>query len=175
LINSIQKINIYSVSHGWILLLLFIFLLPFSFFYTIPLVILCILGIAAIFPQMNLYCNNEGIKQYGLAFLCIYIPMIISMTDAVNFSESLRKAISFSLYYFIGLAVILFMSKKEKQKKLIYTLGALLTIWCMDAVWQSYNGFNILGYPYDEHWLTGVFHEKKTTGSDFSNTFTFIF
>ena len=90
--------------------------------------------------------------------------MILSLPDAVNFQESFRKVLSFSVYYLMGVAVISSLTVETRRQYLINGIGVLLVVCCLDAVWQSYAGSNIFGFPYDSWRLTGVFYPKSRLG-----------
>ena len=63
----------------------------------------------------------------------------------------------------MGVAVISLLTDETRKQYLINGIGVLLLFWCLDAVWQSYAGSNLLGYPYDTQ-LSGVFYPKIRLG-----------
>ena len=150
-------------KYSWLIVLLYIALLPTKSFYNIPIIILAVAGITLIFFQWTMCYENNNIKRFGLVFLCIWIPMILSLPDAVNFQESFRKVLSFAAYYLMGVAVIYLLTNEARRRYLINGIGVLLVIWCLDAVWQSYAGSNLLGFPYETQ-LSGVFYPKVRLG-----------
>jgi len=151
-------------KYSWLLILLYIALLPTKSFYDIPIIILAAAGIILIYLHRNICCENGDIKRFGLVFLCIWIPMVLSLPDAVNFQESFRKTLSFAAYYLMGVAVISLLTNEVRRNYLINGIGVLLLFWCLDAIWQSYAGSDIFGFPYDSNSLTGVFYPKKRLG-----------
>jgi len=151
-------------KYSWLLLLLYIVLLPTKSFYIIPIIILAAAGIVLIYLHRNICCENDNIKRFGLVFLCIWIPMILSLPDAVNFQESFRKVLSFAAYYLMGIAVISSLTNEYRRQYLINGIGILLLFWVLDAVWQSYSGSDFFGFPYDSWRLTGVFYPKSRLG-----------
>jgi len=151
-------------KYSWLIVLLYIALLPTKSFHNIPIIILAAAGIIVIYLHRNICCENDNIKRFGLVFLCIWVPMVLSLPDAVNFQESFRKVLTFTAYYLMGVAVISLLTNEARRKYLINGMGVLLVIWCLDAVWQSYAGSDIFGFPYDSNSLTGVFYPKKRLG-----------
>ena len=149
---------------SWLILLSYIALLPTKSLYNIPIIIFGATGIVLIYLYRNICCNNENIKRFGLIFLCIWLPMILSLPDAVNFQESFRKVLSFAAYYLMGVAVISLLTDEARRQYLIKGIGMVLLIWCLDAVWQSYSGSNLLGFPYDGYRLNGIFFQKLRLG-----------
>jgi len=151
-------------KYSWVLLLLYIALLPTKTLFNIPIVILAGTGIILIYLDRNLCYKNDNIRKFGLVFLCVWIPMILSLPDAVNFQESFRKVLSFSAYYIMGISVIFLLTDEARKRYLINGMGVLLVIWCLDAVWQSYAGSNLFGYPYHGTSLSGIFYPKLRLG-----------
>ena len=151
-------------KYFWIIVLLYIALLPSKSLYNFPIIILAAAGVILVYLHKSMCCENENIKRFGLVFLCIWIPMILSLPDAVNFQESFRKVLSFSAYYLMGVSVIFLLTDEIREKYLIHGIGALLLIWCLDASWQSYTGSNLLGFPYHDKQLSGIFYPKLRLG-----------
>jgi len=104
---------------SWLILLLYFALLPTKTLYNVPIIIFAVAGIVLIYLYRNICCENENIKRFGLVFLCIWIPMILSLPDAVNFQESFRKVISFAAYYLMGVAVISLITDETRKQYFI--------------------------------------------------------
>ena len=162
--NTLQLNKAALDKYSWIIVLLYIALLPTKSWFNLPIIILAAAGVALIFSYRNIYCNNDNIKSFGLIFLCIWIPMVLSLPDAVNFQESSRKVLSFAAYYFMGVAVISLLTEETRRQYLVNGIGIVLLIWCLDASWQSYTGSNILGFPYNDKQLSGIFYPKLKLG-----------
>ena len=103
-------------KYSWLIVLLYIALLPTKSFYNIPIIILAVAGITLIFFQWTMCYENNNIKRFGLVFLCIWIPMILSLPDAVNFQESFIKVLSFVAYYLMGVAVISLLADETRNR-----------------------------------------------------------
>jgi len=159
--NQLSKIIL--GKYLWLLILLYIALLPTKLFYNIPISILAAAGIILIYLRRDICYENDNIKRFGMVFLCIWIPMVLSLPDAVNFQESFRKVLTFTAYYLMGIAVISLLTSEVRRQHLINGMGVVLVIWCLDAVWQSYTGSNLLGFPYETQ-LSGVFYPKFRLG-----------
>ena len=163
--NKATPVNITILGKfSWLILLSYIALLPTKSFYNIPIIILAVAGIALIYLYRDSYYENDNIKRFGLIFLCIWIPMILSLPDAVNFQESFRKVLSFAAYYLMGVAVISLLTDETRKQYFINGTGVLLFFWCLDASWQSYAGSNLFGFPYDNDKLSGIFYPKLRLG-----------
>jgi len=151
-------------KYAWTIVLLYIALLPTRTLQIVPIIIFTATGIALIYLCRNICCDNDKIKRFGLVFLCIWIPMVLSLPDAVNFQESFRKVLGFAAYYLMGVAVISLLTDETRKQYFINGTGILLLFWCLDASWQSYEGSNFFGFPYDHGNLSGIFYPKLRLG-----------
>ena len=150
-------------SYLWFPVVLYIALLPTSTLYNIPLLILALPGMLFVWQDRNILYSDERIKRFGILFLCIWIPMLISLPDAVNFSRSFTKTLSFPLYFLMGVPVILYFTDARQRRLFVVSTGILMLLWCLDAAWQAYSGVDIFGYPHRGQ-LTGVFYPSLGIG-----------
>ncbi len=150
----------------WILPLLYFVLLPFGALYNGALLLLAIVGLYACVSGKQ--SPDMAWKQYLKLFLCIFIPLCLSLTDAIQLDQSARKAFSFSLYIFTGLGIIKIFEDRKNVDSFLMGLGVLITLWVFDALFQYVAGQNLLGYPFDNaggaRRLTGIFYPKHRIG-----------
>jgi len=102
-------------------------------------------------------------RSFTLAFFLFWIPMILSVPDAVEPSEALRVTALYLRFFFAGLFVIWAIDSPEKRDLLLKFTAYLLLFWVADAVFQFFAGFNSFGYPL-LHQLTGVFGRHLRLG-----------
>lgn len=169
-------------KYGWFIIFLFFLLLSGNALFNIPLALLCIFGIHVLVKNRTIDLEQSNIRLFGIMCLCIVIPMILSLFDAVAFNESLRKTVTFIMFYFTGVTIIISLANPRYRKYLLYSIFFLMCFWIFDAVWQSISGKNILGYPYDVRVgdkslqrLTGVFYPHKRIGIILANLSPFYF
>jgi len=148
----------------WPLPLLVIVFLPFINISNIFLLIVVIVGIIYFIYTFKNTINNKKIQLYMALFLCVYLPMLFSLPDAVNFAETSRKVLSFLLFIFMGVAIIHIYEKNKTKDLLLFGIGILLTFWTIDALFQFIIGQNILGYPYTGKQLRGIFYPDYRIG-----------
>lgn len=152
----------YNVS--WFLPLLFFAFLPFTPLYNASLFILILLGVGYLIRDFKGSVKNRSYQLYLSLFLCIFVPMLLSLPDAIKFDETLRKVLSFSLYIFIGLVIINIFKSQRVKDLFLYGIGIVVTLWTIDALYQYLSGTNLLGYPYEGGQLTGIFYPKYRIG-----------
>ena len=147
------------------LLLAFVALLPADPIYNAPLIVLAILGLAQLaFGRVRL--RSTRYRFLCIAFLCIWLPMVASLPDAVNPTESFRKTASLCIYFLGGVyAVGAFRSFHELGWVMAGT-SVICGFWILDALWQFQTGADWFGFPYTEgERLTGMFYTGRIGGA----------
>ena len=90
--------------------------------------------------------------------------MVLSLFDAVNFAESLRKVMSFLGFYPAGVLVIACASREWPARRIVIGVASILAIWVLDGIVQFTAGTGLLGFLYEKSRLTRVFYPKYTLG-----------
>lgn len=129
------------------LLLAFVLLLPFDPLYNGPLILLALFGIGRVVSARTRLGSPEN-RFLGVAFLCIWLPMLASLPDAVGFDGALRKAASLCVYYFAGVYAIAACTRFRDLDRLVVGVAAICVFWCADALWQFATGRDWFGIPY---------------------------
>ena len=146
------------------LLVAFLALLPVEPLYNAPFIALAILGlIRLIFQRVRL--DSPEHRFLCIAFLCIWLPMLASLPDAVNPAESLRKTASLCLYFLAGVYVVGAYHRFRDLDRVMIGAAAICTFWALDAVWQFQTGADLFGIPYEEgSRLRGMFFDTGRIG-----------
>ena len=143
------------------LLLAFVALLPFDPLYNAPFIALAILGLRRLISRRVLLGSPES-RFLCIAFLCMWLPMLASLPDAVNPAESLRKTASLCLYFLAGVYVVGAYHRFRDIDRVMIGAAAVWIFWTLDAVWQFQTGANWFGIPYKEgSRLPGMFYTGK--------------
>ena len=143
------------------LLLAFTILLPAEPLYNAPLIALAALGL------MRLVSGRVRLGAYEnrficIAFLCIWLPMLASLPDAVNPVESIRKTASFCIYFLAGIYVVGAYLRFRDLDWVMMGTAAICLFWVFDALWQFQTGADWFGVPYQEGTrLTGIFYTGR--------------
>ena len=147
------------VANG--LLLAFVALLPAEPFYNAPLIALAVLGLIRLVSRRTRLGSSEN-QFLCFAFLCIWLPMLASLPDAVNPVESLRKTASICIYFLAGVYAVGAYSRFRELDWIIVGVTAICMFWTLDALWQFQTGTDWFGIPYQESTrLTGVFYTGR--------------
>ena len=137
----------------------FLLLLPFSRSSELPMFIMAILGGVLIWKHGKQAVWEGGAKTFSLLFLCIWVPMALSVPDSLWFEKSLSTTLTYPRIYLAGIYLIWVLREELPRQRLLKLSAWLLLFWVVDALVQAVVGYNLLGYAYPER-LNGLFGPK---------------
>ncbi len=147
-----------------ILVWMIFLLLPFGRATELPNTIAAISAIFLL-RSNQIKIKEDVYKYFSFAFLCLWLPMLISLFDAVNFERSFKTVLGFLRFWLSGLFVIWVFLKNERRNIFLKLMAWLVLFWSLDALMQYLNGVNIFGYEYDGgSRLNGIFGDKLNFG-----------
>jgi|GEM_PF-301085 len=157
-------IRSYLHERPWPLLLVWscIALLPIGRTAEIPVAAMAVYG-GAFWYKGTIQPLQGRYRSFTLAFFLFWIPMILSVPDAVEPSEALRVTALYLRFFFAGLFIVWAIDSPEKRDLLLKFITYLLLFWVADAIFQFFVGFNSFGYPL-LHQLSGVFGRQLKLG-----------
>lgn len=138
----------------------FLLLLPFSRSAELPIFIMAILGGVLIWKRGKRAVWEGGAKTFSLLFLCIWIPIALSVPDSLWFKKSLSTALTYPRVYLAGIYLIWMLREELARKRLLKLSAWLLVFWIFDALMQAVVGYDLLGYAYPER-LNGLFGQDN--------------
>lgn len=136
----------------------FLLLLPFGRSSELPMFIMAILGGILIWKQRKAVIWEGGAKTFSLLFLCIWVPIALSVPDSVWFKRSLSTALTHPRIYLAGIYLIWVLREDLARERLLKLSAWLMLFWVFDALVQAAVGYDLLGYRYPER-LNGMFGE----------------
>ena len=138
----------------------YLLLLPFSRSSELPMFIMAILGGMLIWKHGKQAVWQGGAKTFSLLFLCIWVPIALSVPDSLWFKKSLSTMLSYPRIYFAGIYLIWILREDLARERLLKLSAWLLLFWVVDALIQAAVGYDLLGYAYPER-LNGLFGPKN--------------
>ena len=105
------------------------------------------------------YLTNQKTKNVLVLFLCLWLPMLASLPDAINYTESIRVTFSYLRFLLFGLFILIAIepiNRIKMQAIIVY----IILFWCFDGLLQFYLGQDLFGYPYTPPQLMGMFYPK---------------
>ena len=153
---------------SWIPVILawsYLLLLPFGRSFELPILIMAILGGVLVWKHGKQAMWQGGAKTFSLLFLCIWVPIALSVPDSLWFEKSLSTALTYPRIYFAGLYLIGMLRGDIARQRLLKLSAWLLLFWVVDALIQAVVGYDLLGYAYParlnglfgpQHWMLGL-------------------
>lgn len=142
----------------------FLFVLPFGQAFEVPLAVMALLGLGRLLASPRSVTREPGVRILFLLFVAIWLPMLASLPDAVNFQRSLSTAMVFLRFPLTGVFIVFALRDEAARRWIIPAGGFLLLIWAADGLLQLMTGKDVLGFPYNGTRVSGLFHPKLVLG-----------
>ncbi len=146
--------------------------------YNYPVGIMAIIGLYQLIKSPKILLQDPVLKTFSLVFLCLWLPMLISFTDAVNLNHSAHTIFPYLRFFFAGFFIITALAKDpDRLKFIVASIFYIVLFWCVDATIQFIFNKNLLGFPYEPGQITGMFYPRNTISHICSilSTFSFLY
>jgi len=160
--NPANKILYLTEAYGALFLILstaFLFATQTSF--NIPVYIMAIAGLYRLIKNNDIHRAPE-MRFIYILFFSLWLPMLFSLTDAVNLPHSLKTTLPYLRFLFAGYFIVDEVKKNKLHSSLVLGLGVIISFWCLDALFQFLVGVDIFGYPMHAGSVGGLFSPKGT-------------
>ncbi len=151
-------------NYAWLLIAASMFLLCTRIVHLFPMGLMAMLGLWRAAQDPGRAFHDRWSRTLLLLFLCLWLPQLLSLVDAVNPGRSARTALLYPLYLFCGLFMLQELARPGRLFRIALVCLACAVFWCVDALFQYAVGVNLLGYPYQEDGLSGMFYPKLRLG-----------
>jgi len=132
--------------------------------YNIPIGIMALIGLFRFAYSPKQTWQNPEIRLITILFFCLWLPLLISLIDAVNYGRSMQTVFPYLRFLFFGVFIIQEINKPKVLEKLKLAIFCIIAFWCIDAVIQYLFKINLFGHPYDPLRITGIFYPEITIG-----------
>lgn len=164
-LNSISSIGRYLAdNHAWMLVAAALLLLSTDTLSLVPLAMMAALGIYRVGREPQSIYRDRTQRVLLFLFVCLWLPQLVSLVGAVNLERSARIALLYPLYLFCGVFILRELARPGNLTRLSLALLLIVVFWCVDALVQYSTGTNLLGYPYQDGMLSGMFYPKLRLG-----------
>ncbi len=124
---------------------------------------MAILGLYKIITAHRILLQDQILKTFTIAFLRLWLPLLISFPDAINPSHSSHTIFPYLRFFFAGIFIIDEISmNKDRLRFIVTSLFFIVFFFCIDATIQFIFKSNILGFPYKPGEITGMFYPRNT-------------
>jgi O-antigen ligase len=144
-----------------VLILLSFWLIPSKALFNIPAALTAMLGLYLLFRDENLR-SDRSYRHFLLAWLCLWLPMVMSLPDAVNFERSLSTVLAYVKFPLVGAGMIWAIRRRASlEPRVMLLVSAVFAAYSVDMLWQWHSGQDLLGYPTSWGRLTGPSSDDK--------------
>lgn len=131
--------------------------LPFARSAELPILIMAIAGFFLIMRHGPGMLTISPFKLLTHLFLLLWIPSLLSITDAVNVEQALLFSLSYPRF-FLAAIYIAWVCQDRSSRNLVLNISAIiLGLWIIDALYQAYVGHDLFGFTSPATRLNGPF------------------
>ncbi len=160
---SAQTIPVWIKANlAFLLILLTLLLFVSKSLYNVPVAIMAIIGIWHSIRSARRIFSDPAIRVYSVLFLALWLPLLVSLPDAVNLGHSARTVFPYLRFLFMGIYILGERTNIQLFPQLRLAIFWTATFWGFDAIIQYLTGANLFGYPYEPGHITGMFYPDNT-------------
>lgn len=145
-----------------ILLITALFLFISKSLYNVPIGIMAVIGAWYSFRHARNILRDPFLRNYILLFFCLWIPLLISFADTVNYIRSAETVFPYLRFLFFGIYVLYEIRSPGVLDKIRNAVFIIIAFWCIDAVIQLLFKVDLFGYPYRPGDISGMFYPRNT-------------
>lgn len=154
----------WRANSAWLLIAAALLLFCTNTLFNIPLWLMAAIGACRVAVSPRVIVRDQPMALLGSLFLCIWIPQIFALPDAVNLDRALEITLPYLHFYFAGIFIVQALRDPTCYRRTLWAVFAIMTFWCADALLQFLAGKDLFGYPSHPGQLGGVFHPKLRLG-----------
>jgi O-antigen ligase len=123
----------------------FVLLQPFGHTFELPIALMAGFGLWLLLSQTRSVLAVPAVKSLFILFACIWLPMLFSLTDAVNFSRSAQTVLIFLRFPLAGIFIIYSLQEVITRKRLTTTTGIAVTLASLAIIARTLAGHTEAG------------------------------
>ena len=111
-----------------------------------PVMLMAIAGLYLLFKHWRSWRQNPAFKLFAGVFLLAWIPILVSLVDAVRLQSTAMTSINHLRFAFSGFFILHVLSIPETHRRLLSLCAWLLLVWVLDGIVQMAAGRDLLGF-----------------------------
>lgn len=132
-------------------------LLPFGRTVEVPVLAMAAAGIYLFVRRGKQLSANRIFRIFTAIFLLAWIPVLISLIDAINPQRTLVIGVNHLRFYFAGIFMLYTLGNETAQRRFLTLAAWLLAFWVLDALVQFFIGTDVFGRG---PWVLGATDEQ---------------
>ncbi len=120
--------------------------LPIGRVVEVPVMLMAIAGLYLLFKHWQSWRHNPAFKLFAGVFLLAWIPILISLVDAVRPQSTAMMSVNHLRFAFSGIFILHILSTPETHRRFLSLCAWLLLVWVLDGIVQMAAGRDLLGF-----------------------------
>jgi O-antigen ligase len=121
--------------------------LPIGRVVEVPVMLMAIAGLYLFVKHWRSWRHNPAFKLFAWVFLLAWIPILISLPDAVRPQSTTMMSVNHLRFAFSGIYILHVLSTAQAQRLFLSLCAWLLLFWVVDGIVQLALGWDLLGFP----------------------------
>jgi O-antigen ligase len=136
----------------WPLLLVWscLLVLPIGRIVEVPVMIMAIAGLVLLFKNWRTWRHLAAFKLFCAVFLLAWVPILISLVDAVRPESTVMMSLNHLRFAFSGIFILYALSTPDAHRRFMTLCAWLLLFWLVDGVVQMVAGRDLFGFATPE-------------------------
>lgn len=149
-------------------------LLPVGRLAEVPLALLALIGIKVLFQNFSVVARQRSALFFLLFFLCLWLPIIISLPDSYNVGKTSRLALEYLRFLLSGIAVLHYCVTANSFKIIQSSALCIIAIWIVYGMLHLFWGVKIAAISDLPQWVKGVFEKRFALNMVFAVSSSFL-
>lgn len=111
-----------------------------------PVMLMTVAGVYLSFRHWRAWRRLPAFRLFCAVFLLAWIPMLVSLPDAVNVDEAARLSANHLRFVFSGLFILHALGSAEAHRRFVFLCAWLLLFWVVDGAVQIGLGRDLFGF-----------------------------
>lgn len=120
--------------------------LPVGRVVEVPVMLMAIAGVYLLFKHWPSWRHNQAFKLFVAVFLLAWIPILISLLDAVRPQSTAMMSVNHLRFAFSGFFILHVLSSPEAHRRFLALCAWLLLFWVVDGMVQVSVGRDLFGF-----------------------------
>jgi O-antigen ligase len=124
--------------------------LPIGRVVEVPVMLMAIAGLYLLFKNWQSWWHNPAFKLFAGVFLLAWIPILVSLLDAVHPQSTARMSVNHLRFAFSGIFILHVLSTSAAHQRFLALSAWVLLFWVVDGLVQLSFGRDLFGFPTPE-------------------------
>ena len=129
-----------------VLVWLCLVVLPIGRVVEVPVMLMAIAGIYLCVRHWRRFAGDPAYQLFISVFLLAWIPILVSLPDAVRPESTRMMAVNHLRFAFSGIFILYALSTRDAHRRFLTLCAWLLLFWVVDGIVQIVAGRDLLGF-----------------------------